>query len=453
MQKTYKPTILIDLDGVLNKYSGNYDKNIIPEMNENADIFLEKNIRLLMLNQVEEFDIDDKSAIGSLVGYLKLGTVEDCSVLGEVVVTAGNNGQGFSIGGLVGAIAVSGSLNQLNPIDADKVTDYLKGDCSVVLINSNRNKPWGLIVGSPNIGTPIVDDTPTTSPDNPDDPVIPEDPNGTQDDFSGSYLVNIYEMDASGEYSLKSSAESVGLVGNTVEARYSLSEGWTLDERKYTSSTTYTTSGVVKADNSLVLSVFIRNIYTITFKSDGTTVGTFTGIYGTTIEMPDVPEKPGYDIVGWIPDLPSKVPAKDLTVTALWGKIDPIFTIVIPSSLVMLEEDGCKGSMTLDVTVNQISSIGTLSISVRSGNNFHLFLKNHEAYNLPYEDYALQYFLYVGSSDNPVVQDGEIGRYTNSPTPPYHTSLKLNAEMPGEPKYAGDYEDLLTFTVKYTETI
>ena len=42
MQKTYKPTILIDLDGVLNKYCGNYNKDKIPEINENATRFLKK---------------------------------------------------------------------------------------------------------------------------------------------------------------------------------------------------------------------------------------------------------------------------------------------------------------------------------------------------------------------------------------------------------------------------
>ena len=42
MQKTYKPTILIDLDGVLNNYDGNYDKNHIPEINNDAKSFLEK---------------------------------------------------------------------------------------------------------------------------------------------------------------------------------------------------------------------------------------------------------------------------------------------------------------------------------------------------------------------------------------------------------------------------
>lgn len=38
----YKKTILIDLDGVLNEYTGNYNPNEIPEMKMGADKFLEK---------------------------------------------------------------------------------------------------------------------------------------------------------------------------------------------------------------------------------------------------------------------------------------------------------------------------------------------------------------------------------------------------------------------------
>ena len=36
----FKKTILIDLDGVLNKYSGNYDENYIPPIKEGAKEFL-----------------------------------------------------------------------------------------------------------------------------------------------------------------------------------------------------------------------------------------------------------------------------------------------------------------------------------------------------------------------------------------------------------------------------
>lgn len=40
-KKEYKKTILIDLDGVLNTYTGNFDKNVIPPMKEGAKEFLE----------------------------------------------------------------------------------------------------------------------------------------------------------------------------------------------------------------------------------------------------------------------------------------------------------------------------------------------------------------------------------------------------------------------------
>ena len=37
-----KRTILIDLDGVLNEYKGNFNKNFIPDMKVGADEFLKK---------------------------------------------------------------------------------------------------------------------------------------------------------------------------------------------------------------------------------------------------------------------------------------------------------------------------------------------------------------------------------------------------------------------------
>ena len=40
--KTFKKIILIDLDGVLNEYTGNFDKDVIPECKKGAEEFLEK---------------------------------------------------------------------------------------------------------------------------------------------------------------------------------------------------------------------------------------------------------------------------------------------------------------------------------------------------------------------------------------------------------------------------
>ena len=40
MFKKFKKTLMIDLDGVLNQYTGNYDKNYIPPIKEGAKEFL-----------------------------------------------------------------------------------------------------------------------------------------------------------------------------------------------------------------------------------------------------------------------------------------------------------------------------------------------------------------------------------------------------------------------------
>ena len=40
--ENYKKIILLDLDGVINTYNGNFDKNFIPEIKEGAKEFLER---------------------------------------------------------------------------------------------------------------------------------------------------------------------------------------------------------------------------------------------------------------------------------------------------------------------------------------------------------------------------------------------------------------------------
>ena len=42
MTEKYKKTILIDLDGVLNTYTGHFDENYIPEIKEGAEEFLKE---------------------------------------------------------------------------------------------------------------------------------------------------------------------------------------------------------------------------------------------------------------------------------------------------------------------------------------------------------------------------------------------------------------------------
>ena len=59
--------------------------------------------------------------------------------------------------------------------------------------------------------------------------------------------------------------------------------------------------------------------YTITFDTDGgTTVTPINQDYGTTVVTPETPKKRGYTFVGWDKEIPSKMPAENMIIKALW---------------------------------------------------------------------------------------------------------------------------------------
>lgn len=61
------------------------------------------------------------------------------------------------------------------------------------------------------------------------------------------------------------------------------------------------------------------NQYTITFDTDGgTAVNAVTQDYGTAITAPAAPTKTGYTFAGWLPELPSTMPADGLELKAQW---------------------------------------------------------------------------------------------------------------------------------------
>jgi uncharacterized repeat protein (TIGR02543 family) len=72
-------------------------------------------------------------------------------------------------------------------------------------------------------------------------------------------------------------------------------------------------------ENIEVTAQWIINQYTITFDSNGgSAVASITQDYDTEITLPDVPTKLGYTFIGWNFEIPSKMPAEDMTLTALW---------------------------------------------------------------------------------------------------------------------------------------
>jgi uncharacterized repeat protein (TIGR02543 family) len=80
---------------------------------------------------------------------------------------------------------------------------------------------------------------------------------------------------------------------------------------------TYTTASIT--GDCTVTATFGVNPYTLSFDSaGGTPVDAITRDYGTAVTEPEAPTREGYTFAGWAPEVPSTMPAGDLTVTAQW---------------------------------------------------------------------------------------------------------------------------------------
>lgn len=127
------------------------------------------------------------------------------------------------------------------------------------------------------------------------------------------YTVEIYTMEPDGTYT-KVIETLNGTTDSTVYAEFTVETGFELNEEKSV------LSGVVAADNSLVLKAYIdRKSYTFTTVADGVSNST-QYLYGAIIAEPAAPVKEGYDFIGWDKDIPSTMPANDITLTAKFEK-------------------------------------------------------------------------------------------------------------------------------------
>lgn len=130
------------------------------------------------------------------------------------------------------------------------------------------------------------------------------------------YTVNVYNMDITGNYPATpdSTYQGAGETNSTADitADAVAAEGFSLDSAKST------LTGTIAADGSLVLSIYYsRNQYTITYANTDLEPDTY--YYGATVSA-RTPEKAGYAFQGWEEEVPSTMPAQNITLTAKWNE-------------------------------------------------------------------------------------------------------------------------------------
>ena len=169
------------------------------------------------------------------------------------------------------------------------------------------------------------------------------------------YTVLVYTMKTDGTYGSPSSTIKAGETGATVNAEYTVEDGFVFNSEKSV------TSGAIKADGSLVLEVYIdRLTATITFNSNGgSAVEPVTGYYGADIPAV-VPVLKGYSFKGW-EGIPSKMPYEDITVKAKWE---------INNYTITFKNIGRPNNEDLVVTYTYGAKVSEPEVTVKTGFEF-----------------------------------------------------------------------------------
>ena len=72
-------------------------------------------------------------------------------------------------------------------------------------------------------------------------------------------------------------------------------------------------------DNITLYAKWAANTYTITFDTvGGSEIAPITQDYGTVITAPEAPTREGYTFIGWDKEIPTTMPTENMTVTAQW---------------------------------------------------------------------------------------------------------------------------------------
>ncbi len=183
-----------------------------------------------------------------------------------------------------------------------------------------------------------------------------------------NYKIETYIMDTTGVYGAPQVATKSDDTDATVSVTPEEKTGFTLDRNASV------LSGTVKADGNTVLKVYyIRNQYKLTINVDGSEPNETMYYYDETIPTVQDPVKTGYQFNGWSKDIPAKMPAEDVSVTAL-------FTIKQFTITFVDTGDSAYAAITKDYN----ALVGEVSDPVKTGYSFTGWVdENGDAIEIP----------------------------------------------------------------------
>ena len=95
--------------------------------------------------------------------------------------------------------------------------------------------------------------------------------------------------------------------------------GYTFGGWNKTDGTAWDYASDKVTDNITLYAKWAANTYTITFDTaGGSEIAPITQEYGTVITAPEAPTREGYTFIGWDKEIPTTMPAENMTVTAQW---------------------------------------------------------------------------------------------------------------------------------------
>ena len=129
------------------------------------------------------------------------------------------------------------------------------------------------------------------------------------------------------------------------------------------------------AENMTIKAQWRINRYTITFDTDGgSAVAPITQDYGTDITAPADPTREGYTFIGWDTEIPTTMPAGDMTITAKWKDSEK------PTGEIKISKNSWKSflnNITFGLFFKDTQTV-TITAADNSGTVFVSYLVTHQ---------------------------------------------------------------------------